>query len=54
MINAHDVTGEEFEEKENLQVNRVLVRIARKTEGAVQPSKYLLYCFYSLSYPGLS
>ena len=53
--------------KENLQVNRVLVRIAnndnsrlctslvkRKTEGAVQLSKYLLYFCNSLSYPGLS
>ena len=54
-------------EKKSLLVNRVLVWIAsndnsclcsclvqRKTEGAVQPSKYLLYSYNSLSYPGLS
>ena len=54
-------------EKESLLVNRVLVWIAsndnsclcsslvqRKTEGAVQPSKYLLYSYNSLSDPGLS
>ena len=54
-------------EKKSVLVNRVLVWIAsndnsclcsslvqRKTEGAVQPSKYLLYSYNSLSYPGLS